>query len=72
MTNNNHDESFKKILENKELADEMEKINPNPGITSKMVGHLLSSWLSRDTTRKVILKISQNEKTNHPITNSYL
>jgi hypothetical protein len=55
MANNNYDKTFKKILENKELVDEMK--NANPGIKSQMAGYLLSSWLPRDTKRKVIMLI---------------
>lgn len=55
MANDHYDKAFKKILENKELADEMEKVSP--GIKAQMTGYLLSSWLPRDTKRKVMMLV---------------
>lgn len=55
MANGNYDKAFKKILENKDIADEMEKVSP--GIKAQMAGYLLSSWLPRDATREIIMVI---------------
>lgn len=55
MANNNIDKAFKKILDNKEIADAMEKASP--GITGKIAGYLMSSWLPQDMIRKAIMII---------------
>ena len=48
-----YDDQFKKILENKELADEMEKISPE--IKPQMAGYLMRSWLPPGIVRKSIM-----------------
>ena len=56
MTMANSDyEIIKKISEHPELADEMEKVSP--GIKAKMSGYLLSPWLPRGISRKLIMLI---------------
>jgi len=44
---------LKKISENKEFSDEMEKVSP--GIKAQMAGIMCRSWLPFGTTRKVIM-----------------
>jgi hypothetical protein len=42
-------------MENKELADELERVNP--GIKAQMAGYLLRPWLPHGATRKIIMII---------------
>ena len=44
---------FKKIMEDKELSDEMEKVSP--GIKGAMAGLMMRSWLPFGVLRKVIM-----------------
>jgi len=46
-------EVIKKIMENKELADEMEQVSP--GIKALMTGYLLNPWLPHGATRKILM-----------------
>ncbi|MBI3573397.1 MAG: hypothetical protein HY092_04315 [Candidatus Kerfeldbacteria bacterium] len=55
MPNNQYDEAFKKILDNKEIVDELEKASP--GIKAKMAGHLMSHWLPSGMARKLVMII---------------
>lgn len=48
-------EAIKKIMEDKELADEMEEVSP--GIKAQMAGYLLSPWLPHGATRKILMII---------------
>ncbi len=48
-------EAIKKIMEDKELADEMEKVSP--GMKAQMAGYLLSPWLPHGGIRKILMII---------------
>jgi hypothetical protein len=54
MSKDEH-EVIKRILENKDLADETEKVRP--GIKAQMAGYLMSPWLPHGTTRKIIMVV---------------
>lgn len=56
MKENNREkitEVFNKILKDKKLSEEMERVSP--GITSKMAGYVLSSWLPIGTNRIIVV-----------------
>ena len=46
---------FKKILNNRELADELEKVQS--GIKAQMAGYLAHPWLPVGITRKIVMII---------------
>jgi hypothetical protein len=48
-----HYKVIKEIMENPELADEMEKVQP--GVKAQMSGYLLSPWLPHGAARKVVM-----------------
>ncbi len=48
-------EIFRKILENKELSEELERVSP--GIIAKMSGNIMSSWLPHGVRRKVAMLV---------------
>ena len=48
-------EAIKKIMDNPELADEMEKVSP--GIKAQMAGYLARSWLPAGIMRKMLMLI---------------
>jgi len=47
--------AIKQIMNNPELADEMEKVDP--GIKAQMAGYLLNPWLPVGVARKVLMAI---------------
>ena len=55
MENEKINKIFKKILEDKKLSDEMEKVSP--GIKAQMAGIMARSWFPYGTTRKVIMGV---------------
>ena len=55
MKNDKQYEAIKQIMDNPELADEMEKVHP--GIKAQMAGYLCSPWLPMGATRKVVMLI---------------
>ena len=46
---------IKKVMEDKELADELEQVSP--GLKAQMAGYLLSPWLPHGAIRKIIMII---------------
>jgi hypothetical protein len=55
MPTNKDYEVIKKITENRELVDRMER--ENPGVTAKMAGYLLSPWLPIGVGRKIVMVV---------------
>jgi hypothetical protein len=54
MSDKNY-EAIKKIMDNPELADEMEKTHP--GIKAQMAGYLLSKWFPVGIKQRIIAVI---------------
>ena len=46
---------FTKVMDNKELADELEQVST--GLKAQMAGYLLSPWLPHGAIRKIIMII---------------
>jgi len=55
MRENNTDELLKEVLENEQLADELESVTP--GIKAQMAGYLLRSWFPRDAKRRITMLV---------------
>jgi hypothetical protein len=55
MMNDEEYKAIRKIMDNPELADEMEKAQP--GIKGQMAGYLMRSWLPVGIGRKIIMVV---------------